>query len=138
MVTRVLDTSVVVKWFLEEEGSDRADVFLQELAQGVAHAVVPASLLSELANVFWVHRREGLTEADAQGFWGELVQLPLEVIDVTHQLLLDALAFSFRLQVSPYDATFVVLARRLECDLITADGVLWRKVQGTCPWVKLL
>jgi predicted nucleic acid-binding protein len=138
MVTRVLDTSVVVKWFLEEEGTDRADLFLQELAQNTARAVVPSSLLSEIANVFWVHRREGLTEAEAQGFWGELVQLPLEIIEVTHQLLFDALAFSFRMQVSPYDATFVVLARRLECDLITADGVLWRKVRETCPWVKLL
>jgi predicted nucleic acid-binding protein len=38
----------------------------------------------------------------------------------THQLLFDAL----------------VLARRLECDLITADGVLWRKVRDTCPWVQ--
>jgi predicted nucleic acid-binding protein len=138
MVTRVLDTSVVVKWFLEEEGTDRADLLLQELAQDTARAVVPSSLFSEIANVFWVHRREGLTEAEAQSFWGELVQLPLEIIQVTHQLLFDALAFSFREQVSPYDATFVVLARKLDCDLITADGVLWRKIRATCPWVKLL
>jgi hypothetical protein len=26
MVTRVLDISVVVKWFLEEEGTDRAEL----------------------------------------------------------------------------------------------------------------
>ena len=122
MVTRVLDTSVVVKWFLEEEGTDRADLLLQELAKGAARAVVPSSLFSEIANVFWVHRREGLTEAEAQAFWGELVHLPLDIIEVSHQLLFDALAFSFREQVSPYDATFVVLARKLECDLMVSSG----------------
>jgi len=138
MVTWVLDTSVVVKWFLEEEGTDRADFLLQQIVEGMTRAVVPSSLFSELANVFWVHRRDGLTEAEAQAFWGELVHLPLDTIEVSHQLLFETLAFSFREQVSPYDATFVVLARKLECDLITADGVLWRKIQGTCPWVKLL
>lgn len=138
MVTRVLDTSVVVKWFLEEEGSDRADLLLQQLAEDTTRAVVPSTLFSELANVFWVHRRNGLTEADAQNFWGELVHLPLDIIEVSHQLLFEALAFSFREQVSPYDSTFVVLARKLECDLVTADGVLWSKIQGTCPWVKML
>jgi predicted nucleic acid-binding protein len=93
---------------------------------------------SEIANVFWVRRRDGLTEAEAQAFWGELVHLPLDIVEVSYQLLFDGLTFSFREQVSPYDATFVVLARKLECDLITADGVLWRRVQATCPWVKLL
>ncbi len=138
MVTQVLDTSVVAKWFFEEEGSDRADLLLQEFAQGTARAIVPSSLFSELASVFWVRRRDGLTEGEAQAFWGELVHFPLDIIQVSHQLLFEVLAFSFREQVSPYDATFVVLARKLECDLITADGVLWRKIQGTCPWVKLL
>jgi predicted nucleic acid-binding protein len=79
-----------------------------------------------------------IADGDPQSFWGELVQLPLETIEVAPQLLFDALTFSYREEVSPYDATFVVLARKLECDLITADGVLWRKIQSTCPWVKLL
>lgn len=101
------------------------------LTVGRGHGPSRRPLLSELANVFWVHRRDGLTEAAAQAFWGELVHLPLDIIEVSHQLLFETLTFSFREQVSPYDATFVVLARKLECDLITADGVLWRKIQGT-------
>lgn len=137
MVTQVLDTSVVVKWFLEEEGTDRADHYLQDLVDGTARIVVPSSLFSEVANVFWVRRREGLSESEAQAFWSELMDLPLEMIEAA-SLQSEALALGFREQVSPYDATFVVLARQLECDLITADMPLWRKVQGTCPWVKRL
>lgn len=137
MVTWVLDTSVVVKWFLEEEGTDRADLLLQQLAAGTARVVVPSSLFWEISNVFWVRRRDGLTEGEAQAFWAELVQLPLETVEGP-SLLSEALSFSFREQVSPYDATFVVLARKLGCDLITADVPLVRKVQDRCSWVKLL
>src|SRR5688572_23372923 len=105
MVTRVLDTSVVVKWFLEEEGTDRADRFLQDLVEGTARVIVPSSLFSEVANVFWVHRREGLSETEAQAFWAELVELPIEMIEAA-KLQSEALALGFCEQVSPYDATF--------------------------------
>jgi predicted nucleic acid-binding protein len=40
--------------------------------------------------------------------------------------------------VTVYDAVFVVLGRQLGSDLVTADGVLWDKVAGDCPWVKML
>ncbi len=137
MVRRVLDTSVIVKWFLEEEGSDRAEKFLDELTEGKARVMVPSSMFSELANVFWVHRTSGVTEFAAQVFWLDLIQIPLEVIDA-RSVLPQALALSFREEISPYDGTFVVLARDLDCDLITADRKLWLKVHGTCPWVKRL
>jgi predicted nucleic acid-binding protein len=114
MVKRVLDTSVVVKWFFAEEGTDRAEVFLRELEQETARAVVPLSLYYEFCNVLWVKRRKGLGEAAALAIWQELIQ------------------------VSPYDAAFVVLAREQECDFITADDVLWLKLRGAHRWVRRL
>jgi len=91
----------------------------------------------EFSNVLWVKRREGLTEEKAVAIWAELVELPLEVIDA-NDYLAQALNFSFRHEISPYDAVFVVLAQNLRCDFITADGSLWRKVHKSCPWVKQL
>lgn len=137
MVRRVLDTCVIAKWFLDEEGSDRAERFLAELLEGAGRILVPSSMFSELANIFWVRRSSDLTEPQAQAFWSEMIQLPVEVIEA-RRVLPQALALSFREEISPYDGTFVVLARDLDCDLITADRKLWLKVHGTCPWVKLL
>lgn len=137
MVRRVLDTSVIVKWFLKEEGTERAEVFLEELEAGTGRAVVPSSLFHEISNVLWVARRKGLTEERALALWQELTGLPLEVVD-GFDFLPDALSFSFLHEVSPYDALFVVVARDLQCDFITADQALWRKLQSSCPWVKLL
>ena len=50
----------------------------------------------------------------------------------------EAIRFSFQQQISPYDSVFVVLARELGCNLITADIPLFSRVRGSCPWVKLL
>jgi predicted nucleic acid-binding protein len=137
MVKRVLDTSVVVKWFFAEEGTDRAEVFLRELEEETARVIVPVSLYYEFCNVLWVKRRTGLTEAAASAIWQELIQLPLEVVEGP-DLLPKALAFSFTHEVSPYDAAFVVLAQHQECDFVTADGPLWRKIHSAHPWVRWL
>jgi len=51
MVRRVLDTRAVVKWFFDEEGSDRAEIFLRELEEEVAEVIVPVSLYYEFSNV---------------------------------------------------------------------------------------
>jgi predicted nucleic acid-binding protein len=132
MVTRVLDTNVIAKWFFEEEGSPRAEKFLQELEEGQTRIVVPASLHYELANVFWVRRREGLSEQGASDAWAEFVRLPIELRGEPG-LIAEAIGFSFQQQVSPYDAVFVVLARELGCELITADIPLYSRVRGLVP-----
>lgn len=137
MVTRVLDTSVVAKWFLQEEGTPRAEKFLEELEQGEARVVAPYSLPYELANLLWVRRRDGLREQDALEAWSEFIRLPIEFREES-DLLAAAIRFSFQREISAYDSVFVVLARELGCDLITADVPLFNRVRGTCPWVKLL
>jgi predicted nucleic acid-binding protein len=137
MVKRVLDTSVIVKWFFSEEGTERAEAFLIELEQESSRALVPSSLFYEFSNVLWVKRREGLQQGPALTIWHELVQLPLTVVD-WEDLLPGAISFGFLHEVSPYDAALAVLAQSEECDFITADVPLWRKLHQKFPWVKQL
>jgi predicted nucleic acid-binding protein len=137
MVTRVLDTSVVVKWFFNEEGTDRAEALLAELLDGSARIQVPSSLFYELANVFWSRRTSSFGEQQARMLWAELESFPFSITNWS-ELLPQALTFAIQHEVTVYDAVFVVLAKQLGGDLITADGVLWNKVAGDCPWVKRL
>ena len=134
---RVLDTSVVVKWFLEEEGSNKAERYLDALEGGGDRVAVPSSFFYELANVLWRQRQTGMTERNATAIWSDVRRLPLLVSD-WEELFPQALSFAYRFDVSPYDAAFVVLARELGCELITADRRLWKKTHGDCPWVQLL
>jgi predicted nucleic acid-binding protein len=137
MVIRVLDTSVVVKWFFNEEGTDRAEALLSELLEGSARIQVPSSLFYELANVIWSRRTEGVSEQQARMIWAELVSFPLWITDWS-EILPEALTFAIQHEVTVYDAVFVVLAKQLGGDLVTADRVLWDKVAGDCSWVKRL
>jgi len=132
----VLDTSVVAKWFLEEEGSDAAERFLDAL-EGGDRVAVPSSFFYELASVLWRRRQTGMTERNATAIWSDVQRLPLLVSD-WEELFPQALSVAYRFDVSPYDAAFVVLARELGCELITADRRLWKKTHGDCPWVQLL
>lgn len=137
MVTRVLDTSVVAKWFFEEEGTGRAEALLKEALEGSSRIAVPSSLFYELANVLWTRRSASCTEQQATRVWAELTAFPLSVTDGS-KLLPEALTFAFKHKVTAYDSVFVVLARQLDCDLVTADRALWRTLATACPWVTRL
>lgn len=137
MVTRVLDTSVVVKWFFEEEGTPQALAHLRQLLGGGLRVQVPSSLFYELANVLWTRRGDTFTDRQAREVWAELETLPLSAIDGS-VLLPEAMTIAFQHGVTAYDAVFVVLARQLGCDFFTADRALWDRIAGDCPWVKLL
>jgi predicted nucleic acid-binding protein len=137
VVTRVLDTSVVAKWFLQEAGSDKADRYLDELTDGYSRVVVPSLLYYELAAVFWEQREHGLGDTEARSLWAGLRALPITVVS-WDKLLPGALGLAFRSGVSPCDATFVLLARDVAADLITADLELYEKIHERCAWVKML
>jgi predicted nucleic acid-binding protein len=137
MVNRVLDTSVVAKWFFTEEGTGQAEVYLEEMLRGEARVVVPSALIYELGNLFWTRRRFGLQEAEAGALWAEVESLPWTVADA-HRLMPRALRFAYRFEVSPYDAVFAVLAEEVEGDLITADLALLDRLAGRCDWVHRL
>ena len=137
MVNRVLDTSVVAKWFFDEERTDRAVALLEDLLAGDARVHVPSSLFYELANVVWSRRGPTLTERQALEVWAELTTLPLSVNDES-AVLPEALTFAFQHGVTVYDAVFVVLARQVGCDLVTDDRTLWKQVAADCGWVKRL
>lgn len=136
-MTSVVDTSVVAKWFLAEEGSEAAEIYLRTLLEGKARLMAPSLLFVELASTFWVQRRNGLTAALALQMYQKATLLPLQVF-ATADLLPAGLEAAYHYQISPYDAVFVALARRSDCELVTADRALWVKVREELPWVKLL
>ena len=67
--TLVVDSSVAVKWYLEEEGSDRAESLLRRNARLLA----PDLLLPELGNVLWKRRRD-LPSASSEMMVGDRVR----------------------------------------------------------------
>ena len=72
----VVDASVAMKWFVDEDDSDRAETLL-----AADIAIAPAIILSEVGNGIWSKRRSaGIDGASASRFIGHLTQLLREVV----------------------------------------------------------
>ena len=124
----VLDTSVVVKWYLTEgEGFvPEAVTYLERHRDGMLRLAAPELLAIELISVL---KRRGLDAATVQlsldrlfaaGIeWHSLTSIASAVADVTGHF-----------PISAYDACFAALANRLDAPFITADRRLARS--GAC------
>lgn len=123
--TLVVDASVGVKLFLEEDGSREADVLFTSLGADAGRTlVVPDLFFVECANVFRsrVHRRL-MKAAAARDAFGILRSLPLRAV-ASGELAAAALDLALDAGISVYDAVYASLARMLAAPLVTADGRL--------------
>ncbi len=111
----VVDSSVAVKWVVEEEDSDNA--------RSVSHATLeaPDLLLIECANILWKKVAVAdLNSREAGECWQLLQQAPIQFTS-TPELLDTALRISLDLKHPVYDCVYLALALQLEVPLITAD-----------------
>jgi len=120
----VLDSSVALSWFFDDEQSDAADRLLDQLATETA--AVPALWYFEMVNVLAIsERRRRTTAARVAEFVTRLSDLDLDVDREP-----DACAFGPVLtlarseRLSGYDAAYLELAMRLGLPLATKNEAL--------------
>jgi predicted nucleic acid-binding protein len=120
----VLDCSLTVAWFFEDETNAYAEAVEDSLEAAIA--VAPSLWPLEVANALLVgERRKRATEAKTATFLALLQALPITIDDETatrawHESLHLARAH----QLSVYDAAYLELALRRGLPLATLDGKL--------------
>ena len=113
----VLDASVAIKVFLDEEGSAEA----RALVASGARFIAPALVMAEIANVLLKRLRRGeVTPAFAAGVLQRAPTLFDELARV-ESLTERAFAIAADHQLSAYDALYVALAEDRNRLLATAD-----------------
>ena len=118
----VLDNSVVVGWFLEDQATPYTDVVSVLLEQD--QAVVPALWELEFANVLRTAcRKERLTADEAHQIIEQICALPI-LIDRETPGPAELLALALRYNLSSYDAAYLELALRLQIPIATKDEPL--------------
>ena len=127
----VVDASVGIKLFVEEELSDAAHALFALLKhERPVRLVVPDLFYIECTNILWkYHQRFGLSRADAEVAVDQLGQLLLHSTP-TAALTADALSLAITHGITAYDAAYIALAQRLAIPLVTADAALMRKLAG--------
>lgn len=114
----VVDSSVAIKWVVDEEDSDSA------LSFATATLEAPDLLLIECANILWKKVTTGdLNPREVDDLWRILLQAPIQ-FTASPDLLNTALRISLDLKHPIYDCVYLALALQREVPLITADRKL--------------
>ncbi|MDP1714414.1 MAG: type II toxin-antitoxin system VapC family toxin [Anaerolineales bacterium] len=125
----VLDASVGIKLFIEEEFSDKVQNLFLKLAEDPQSEIqVPDLFYIECANILLKYtRRYKRPLEDSLADLEDLNKLALKSTS-TADLIEDALLLANEKNLTAYDACYAVLAQKLEFPLITADAPLAQAV----------
>ena len=126
----VVDASVGIKLFVNEEFSDTvARFFYQLVEEPSTEFYVPDLFYIECANILLKYtRRFGRPLEDALADLMDLNKLTLKSTP-SADLIEDALLLASAKNLSAYDASYAVLAQKLEIPLITADTRLANSIE---------
>jgi predicted nucleic acid-binding protein len=131
VITLVIDASVAVKWVVEEEGTQQALAL-----RGRTKLIAPELLIAECANILWkkIQRKELSRD---EGFLAARLIQAADVELLPMRSLLDAatrMAADF--DHPAYDCVYLALAAENDCQFVTADERLVRKL-GQSRWPHL-
>jgi len=121
----VVDASVGIKLFVEEEFSEQAHALFSHLAtEPPAELYVPDLFYMECTNILLKYmRRFGRSLDDSQADLADLNRLALKSTP-TADLMEEALSLGSEKNLTAYDACYAVLAEQLDIPMITADKSL--------------
>jgi len=121
----VVDSSLTMAWYLEDEHDDYADATHAALIGG-AEALVPPLWPYEVANGFrMAERRRRVQAAEIPRVLALLAPLPIRVQVTAHERAhREVLALALQEGLTCYDAAYLELAMREGLPLATLDGQL--------------
>ena len=128
----VLDTSVAVKWHLEEEHSEEAARLLDAVGTSVSELLAPSTLQPEFFNTLWQRRRRGeLSVEEVRQAWSDFQTGEPATLYEPADLMPRAAELVLETGVIVYDALFLALAEYAGTVMVTADDKLLKTLKGT-------
>lgn len=134
----VVDTSIVLKWVLDEPDSATALALLNGWINEEIVIQAPALLTYEVANALFQRVRKGEMTADKARQALEDVLLPELMLNFFEYTELSKRAITLAQQYNlpaTYDAYYLALAEHEQCEYWTADSRLCNTVKNILPWV---
>ncbi len=126
----VVDASVGIKLFVNEELSEQAQLLFNQLTEDPsAELYVPDLFYIECTNILLKYmRRFGRSLEDSQADLADLNKLALKTVS-TAELMEAALLLASQVNLTAYDACYAVLARQLNIPFITADRPMAQAIE---------
>lgn len=119
----VLDASVAVKWFHEEDFTTEALRIRDAADKGKVEIIVPSIFPYEVINA--LRKPPNLFDKEQLKSAGESIELRDLLGEKADKGDLNAiLELTFRYSINPYDASYLLIAKRFKTKVITADKEL--------------
>jgi len=131
----VLDASVILKWFVEENGTKEALQIRQNHIEGKYTLVVPDIAIYEVGNA--LRYKPDSSAAEVSRYCRNLYELNLDIIALPFEIIDSVIETAYQNDITFYDASYVALAKELGLQFITADEKLYQKTKDL-RFVKLL
>ena len=131
----ILDSSVIIKWFCQEEETGLALEFREGYTKGDVNIASPDLIIYEIANALRYNKT--ITQKDVKDSVNSLIDLGIDIIVPTKKVVESAVSIAFEYNITVYDAYFIALAKELGFKFITADENLYNKIKKL-EFVKLL
>ncbi len=124
----LVDSSVILKWFLsDEEAADKAAKLYRSMVAGEAELGTDSSAIHEVANVLFAKAGfdvQHVMEAVAQIFNDGLV-----LISSDEKSLVDAIKIGLTKKIGTHDAVLITASIKSKSMLMTADHYLFKVAQ---------
>jgi predicted nucleic acid-binding protein len=131
-VTLVIDASVALKWFIEEEGTTQASTLLT----GGELLIAPDLIVAEVVNAGWKAVRAGAMLPEQHDHAAARLALAFDGLFPLAALAPRAVAISRALNHPVYDCFYLALAEQHGATMVTADRRLLGRLAGT-EWATL-
>ena len=122
----IIDASVVVKWFIEENDSDKALFIRDKFIDGKVKLYVPTLLYFEVLNALKYSQLFKPSELDDAG--ESLENYGFKVITIKNEIRKHMINVAVDYDLSIYDASYLGLSIGLEKMFCTADEKIIKKL----------
>jgi len=117
----VIDASVLIKFYVPEILSNRAERLLARVEKREIALLAPDLIYPETGNILWKKQRlKELTHSEVEEISDAILLLPLK-IESSKALLTVAVDIAIAYGITVYDAFYLSLAKVYETTMITAD-----------------
>lgn len=122
----IIDASVMVKWFIDEEYSDKAISLMESYINGDIVLYAPTLIYFEVLNAL---RYSKLYDSSKLELLAQTVDnFGIKMVEISEKIRGDMVKISLNHDMSIYDASYIAIAISLNTQLITADSRIRKKL----------
>lgn len=129
----VIDTSLAIKWFFPEKGAKAANKLRDDHINKKIIICSRDLFLYEFSSAFRNYAGEKIEAGDFQLAVETLTALEIKIYPIEYRELKELFIMSKKLDLSIYDCSFILLAKKISTALFTADKKLYSRAHHYTP-----